>query len=180
VLTSPGPWESKSDKRENKNTVCANLGVVLARAGKKTLIVDCDLHNPVLHTTFGLREPRGIADALMGEQSLEEAWQEPLPGLKVIADDGPSPLDSTELLGSEHFAKFLGQVRRDFDHVLVDAPPIEPTSDAAILAAQSDGVLLVLDYENTRKRNVQAAMRSLEAVGANVLGTVLTNVKAKA
>ena len=169
ALTSPG-------LREHKSTVCANLGIVLAQADKRTLIVDCDLRDPVLHKTFGLRNSRGIADALTGEWSLEEVWQEPLSGLKVIAG-GPSPLEPTELLGSERFAKFLGRVRQDFDHVLIDAPPLEPISDAAILAAQSDGVLLVFDYKNTPKRNVQQAMRSLEAVRANVLGTVLTNVK---
>ena len=81
------------------------------------------------------------------------------------------------MLESEPFANFLDQVHRDFDHVLVEAPPVDGVSDAVILAAQSDGVLLVLDYGKTRKKNVQRAMRSLEAVRANVLGTVLTNVK---
>ncbi len=169
VLTSPG-------LREDKSTVCANLGVVLVQANKRTLIVDCDLRDPVLHRTFGLRNSWGIADALTKEQSLGEDWHEPLPGLKVIIG-GSSTLDPTKLLGSERFARFLGQVRRDFDHVLIDAPPIEPVSDTAILAAQSDGVLLVLDYKRTLKKDVQQAMRSLETVRANVLGTVLTNVK---
>ena len=170
VLTSPGP-------REDKSIVCANLGVVLAQVGKRVLIADCNLRNPALHETFGLRNSPGIADALMGEQSLEEVWQEPLPGLKVIPG-GPSSLDPTKLLGSERFAEFLGQVRRDFDHVLIDVPPTEPVSDAAILAAQSDGVLLVLDRKNTRKQSVEQSMRILDAVGANVLGTIITTSKA--
>jgi capsular exopolysaccharide synthesis family protein len=172
VLTSPGV-------REDTGTVCANLGVVLAQAGRSTLVVDCDLRNPVLHEIFGLREPqsRGIVDVVTGERSLEDAWQEPLPDLKVITGI-PSPLDPMEILGSERFTRFLGQMRRDFDLVLIDAPPTGLVSDAAILAAQSDGVLIVSDYENTRKRDVRQAMRSLEAVRANVLGTVLTGVKA--
>ena len=169
ALMSPGPHKGRS-------AVCANLGVVLAQAGKKTLIVDCDLRDPVLHEAFGLDNPSGTADIVAEGQGLEEVWQEPLPGLKVITG-GPSPPDPTELLESERFANFLDQARRDFDHVLVEAPPVDGVSDAVILAAQSDGVLLVLDYGKTRKKNVQRAMRSLEAVRANVLGTVLTNVK---
>lgn len=169
VLTSPNATKDTS-------TVCANLGVVLAQAGKKTLIVDCDLRDPTLHETLGSHGPTGIAGILLGEQGPEEVWQEPLPGLKAITG-GPSTLGPTELLESERFASFLDRVRRDFDHVLVEAPPVNKVSDAVILAARSDGVLLVLDYEKTRKTEVQRVMRSLDAVRANVLGTVLTNVR---
>lgn len=178
LLNSPGSVVAlmSSGPHKDRSAVCANLGVALAQAGKKTLIVDCDLRHPVLHEAFGLDNPSGVADIVAEEQGLEETWQEPLPGLKVITG-GPSPLDPTELLESERFANFLDQVRRDFDHVLIEAPPLDGVSDAAILAAQSDGVLLVLDYRKTRKKNVQLVMRSLHAVRANVLGTVLTNVR---
>ena len=169
ALVSAGPRKGRGD-------VGANLGVVLAQAGKKTLIVDCDLRDPVLHDAFGLGNPSGTADIVAEGRASEEVWQEPLPGLTVITG-GPSPLDPTELLESERFASFLDQARRDFDHVLVEAPPVDGVSDAVILAAQSDGVLLVLDYGRARKKDVRRAMRSLEAVRANVFGTVLTDVK---
>ena len=169
TVTSPNP-------REGKSTLCANLGVVLAQADKNTLIVDCDLRRPLLHKTFGVRNIHGIVNVLVGEHSLEEVSQEPMQGLKVVTV-GPLPLNPAELLSSKRFADFLEQVRQDFDYVLLDAPPTELVADPAIIAAQGDGVLLVFDAQNTRKSAVRRSVRSLEAVGANVLGTVMNNVK---
>ena len=172
VLTSPG-------QEEGKSATCANLGVMLAQAGKSTLILDCDLRKPTIHRFFGLPNVRGVVDSLVGEFSLQEVWQEALLGLKVITV-GPLPPNPAELLDSRRFAEFLAQLRTKFDHVLVDTPPIELVSDPAIVAAQGDGVLLVFDAQNTRKGGVQRAVRRLDAVGATVLGTVMNNAKASA
>src|SRR5215217_2944900 len=169
VLTSPGPGEGKS-------TTCANLGVVLAQAGKNTLILDCDFRKPVLHRLFGVRNVRGVVDALAGERKLQENWKEPMEGLKVVTV-GPVPPNPTELLGTRRFSELLASLREEFDYVLIDAPPVGMVSDPAILATQGDGVLLVSDAQNTRKGSVRQAMRSLEAVGAPVLGTVMNNVE---
>lgn len=169
VLTSPGPQQGKS-------TTCANLGVSLIQADKRVLIVDCDFRRPVMHKIFGLRNLRGMVNFLAGERNLQDVWQEPLAGLKVLTV-GPIPPNPAELLGSRRFAEFLGQMRREFDHVLIDAPPIELVSDPAILATLSDGVLLILDSRNIRKSSLRRSVRSLEAVGANILGTTINNVK---
>jgi receptor protein-tyrosine kinase len=169
VMTSPGPQEGKS-------TTCANLGVVLAQADKGTLIVDCDLRKPVVHRVFGLRNVHGLMNVLTGERDLESVWQEPIKDLKVLTV-GPMPLNPAEVLSSQRFAEFLENVRERFDYVLVDAPPVQLVSDPTIIATQGDAVLLVLDAQNTRKGAVRQAVRSMEAVGANVLGTVMNNVK---
>jgi Mrp family chromosome partitioning ATPase len=89
---------------------------------------------------------------------------------------GPVPANPAEVLASEHFARFLEQIRPKFDYVLLDAPPTQLVSDPTILAPQVDGVLLLFDAQSTRKDSVRQAIRGLEAVGANVLGTVMTNV----
>ncbi len=169
VLTSPNP-------REGKSTTCANLAVVLAQADKRTLILDCDLRKPVMHRVFDLRNIRGIVNVLSGQRGLKEVWQEPLSGLKVVTV-GPVPPNPAELLSSGRFAEFLANVREDFDYVLIDAPPVGLVSDPLVLATQGDSVLLVMDAQNTRKGALRESMRSLEAVGANVLGTVMNNVK---
>lgn len=169
VVTSHGP-------REGKSTTCANLGVVLAQASKNTLLLDCDFRNPVIHKIFNLRNLRGIVDILIGERSLQEVAHEPLAGLKVVTV-GLLPPNPSEIASSRRFAEFLGQVRRDFDYVIIDAPPVGLVADPLVLASQGDGVLLVLDAQNTRKGSVRQAMRSLESVGARVLGTVMNNVK---
>lgn len=163
---------------QDKSTVCANLGVVLAQAGKNTLIADCDFRRPVMHEIFGLRSTQGMVGILGGEYSLQEAYQEPLPELCLkVVTAGILPSNPAELLGSERLSEFLASVREEFDYVLIDSPPTGPVSDSAVLATQGDGVLLTLDAKKTRKGDVQRAVRSLTTVGANVLGTVMTNTK---
>jgi capsular exopolysaccharide synthesis family protein len=169
VVTSPGPMVGKS-------TTCANLGVVLAQAEKKTLVLGCDFRNPTLHKIFGLPNAFGMVNVLAEERGLQEVWREPLSGLKVVAG-GPVSPSPTELLGSTGFAGLLNQVRQEFDYILIDAPPVQLASDAMILSAQGDGVLLVIDYESTSKESVRQSVRELEIAGANVLGTVMNNVE---
>jgi capsular exopolysaccharide synthesis family protein len=169
VLTSAGP-------REGKSSTCANLGVVLAQAGKTVLVIDCDFRRPNLHKIFGTRNLWGVTDLLCRDRLLEDTCQEILPGLKLLSV-GPMPSDPSELLGSNRFAEFLQQMREDFDYVLLDTPPLGLVTDPAILATVSDGVLLVLDAQRTRKWALYQSVRSLEVVGANVLGTVVTNVE---
>ena len=169
VLTSHAP-------REGKSTVCANLGVVLAQANKKTLIVDCDLRKPTLHRIFGLRNIHGLTNVLTEEHDLQEVWQEPLENLKILSV-GPTPPDPAEVLSSRRFAQFLDYVRQEFDYVLIDAPPTSQVSDPVILASQGDGVLLVLDVQSSKKGSILKSLHDVRSVGANVLGTVMNNDK---
>jgi capsular exopolysaccharide synthesis family protein len=169
LITGPG-----SD--EGKTTACANLGVVLAQADKKTLIIDGDLREPTLHSMFGMRNRTGVVNVLAGERDLSEVWEEPLPGLKV-ATSGPIPHNPTELLSSSRFAALLDQARELFDYVLIDSPPTASVSDAIIIATQADAVLLVLDFRRTRKNVLRDAVRGLEAVGAKTLGVVVNNTR---
>jgi capsular exopolysaccharide synthesis family protein len=171
VVTSPG-------SEEGKTTVCANLGVVLAQAGKNVLVVDCDFRRPRMRKIFGLGDAKGISGILAGEHNPQEAYQEPLPdlSLKVLSGDALPP-NPTELLGSRRLWEFLAGAREEFDYVLIDSPPTGMASDPMILATQGDGVLLVIDAQKTRKGDVRRAVRSLATVGANVLGTVMNNAK---
>lgn len=170
VITSPGPQEGKS-------TTCANLAITLTQAGKKILLLDCDLRKPVIHETFGIKNLRGVVNVLVGENSLEQVWQEPLQGLKVVTV-GPVPPNPAELLGSQGFNELIERGRQNFDYVLVDASPVEAVADPIVLATHSDGVLLVLDAQKTRKAAARRSVHSIEAVGANLLGSVLNNFKA--
>lgn len=170
VLTSANSGEGKS-------TTVANLGVALAQADKKVLVLDCDLRSPRQHSIFGTTNSRGLVDVLAGD-STEEVWSEPIPGLKLLCA-GPPPPNPAELLGSRRTADFLTEMRQRFDYVLIDAPPVGK-SESAVLAVHGDGVLLVLDARTTRRGPLRQAMRVLRGVGANVLGTVLNNFDASA
>jgi capsular exopolysaccharide synthesis family protein len=165
LITSPG-------LRDGKSTTCANLAVVLAQAGKETLVIDGDLHEPSLHKIFGVPNVNGMVNVLSGEYDLSEMCTELFPGLKVLST-GPIPPNPAELLISGRLAPLIGQARQLFDYVLIDSPPTELVSDPMIIATQADAVILVLNSEETGKGSLHKAMRNLEAVGANVLGTVI-------
>jgi capsular exopolysaccharide synthesis family protein len=165
VLTSAG-------RDEGKSTTVANLGVTLAQAGKNTLILDCDLRKPTQHSVFRTRNIKGLVDVLVGEQGRQDVWVEPIPNLKLIPAGAPPP-NPAEILTSRRLTEFLGRLRQDFDYVLIDTPPIGFVSETAALAANGDGVLLILDSQRTRKGALRQALRRLRSVGANVLGTVM-------
>ena len=165
LITSPG-------LRDGKSTTCANLAVVLAQAGKETLVIDGDLHEPSLHKIFGVPNVNGMVNVLSGEYDLSEMCTEPFPGLKVLST-GPKPPNPAELLISGRLASLVSQARQLFDYVLIDSPPTELVSDPMIIATQADAVMLVLNSEETSKVSMHRAVHDLEAVGANVVGTVI-------
>lgn len=165
VLTSPGP-------RKINSIVCANLALALSRIDKRTLIMDCDLHRPVMHKLFGLGNAYGLTDVLAEKYRLHEAWQEPVPGLRVLTTGTVAP-GAADLLESGGFEDLLTRMRQEFDYVLVDTPPLRVTPDATILSTKSDGVLLLLDARATGMEPVRRAVQELRAVEANILGTVV-------
>ena len=169
LLTSPGP-------REGKSTSCANLGVSLARAEQKTLIIDCNQRAPVMHKIFGADSFTGLANALVKKRDLHDVTQSMLPYLDLVAA-GPTTPDPAELLASRPFSELIARARQDYDYVLLDAPPVNSYSDPAILAPQVDGVLLVFDARKTRRKTLLYSVRTLEAVGANILGSITNNTK---
>lgn len=169
TITSPGP-------REGKSTICANLGVVLAQANKRTLLMDCDFRKPMLHRIFGIPNVRGVVDVVDEQSDMRDVWQEPLANLKVITAGAPPP-NPAELAQSERFAELLSYTRQYFDYVLIDVSPVQSVSDPAIIGTQGDGVVLVFDAQHTPKLAVRQSMKSLEIVGATVLGTIMNNVR---
>jgi capsular exopolysaccharide synthesis family protein len=169
LITSPGSLDGKS-------TTCANLAVVLAQANKSTLLIDGDLREPSLHRYFDVPNVSGVVDVLAGEHELLDVCKERIPGLHILSV-GPIPPNPAELLSSARFSELVGQARRLFDYVLIDSPPTGLVSDPMIIATRTDGVLLVIDSEGTSKGSLRKAVRNLEAVGANVLGTVMNKVR---
>jgi capsular exopolysaccharide synthesis family protein len=169
LVASPGSAEGKS-------ITAANLAVVLAQADKETLVVDGDLREPNMHTIFETSNLNGVVNVLAGEHNLSEVWQELLPELKLVSA-GPIPPNPAELLSSDRFAELVAQARRLFDYVIIDSSSMEFVSDPMIIATRADAVLLVLDPQRTGRGSLRKAVRSLRAVGAEVLGTVMNKVE---
>lgn len=172
VITVTSP-----DSTEGKSITCANLAVALSQADKSTLAIDCHLREPAMHRIFDLDNSVGVVEALVGECDLSEAWQEPLPGLKVVTA-GSVPPNPADLLGSRRFAQLVERAGEEFDYVLIDAPPVRSETDPTmLLTTRGDGVLLVFDSQNTRRATLRRAVRKVGALGARILGIVIDNAE---
>jgi capsular exopolysaccharide synthesis family protein len=162
---------------EGKTTTLANLGVALARAGQRVVIVCCDLRRPRIHDFFGLSNSIGFTTVLLGDASLMRAVQ-PVDGTDrlSILSSGPLPPNPSELLSSTRAIEVLTALQGEFDMVLVDCPPVLPVTDAAVLSARVDATLLVATADVTTRREVSRAIELLHQVDAPLVGTVLNGV----
>ncbi len=165
---------------EGKTTTAANLAVVLAQAGKRVVLVDADLRRPSAHKLFGLSNRDGLTTALVQDPGQLDGYLQdtPVENLRVLTS-GPVPPNPQELLGSQRMEELLRQLEQASDIVLVDTPPSLVVADANVLAARTDGVLLVVNAGTTRRAAIQQAVASLRQIGAHVVGAVLNRVNVR-
>ncbi|MBM2826779.1 MAG: Non-specific protein-tyrosine kinase [Dehalococcoidia bacterium] len=162
---------------EGKSTTLANLAITFAQTGNSVILVDCDLRRPGLHELFGVSNERGLTSFFINGSSMEIPLVESgIENLRLITS-GPLPPNPSELLGSKRMQDLLDELKSKAGYVLLDSPPIIAVTDAAVLAAQVDGVLLVLRAGKTKRETALKAKAVLERVNANLLGVVLNNVK---
>jgi len=171
VVTSPNPVEGKS-------TTVANLGVVMAQAGKSVIVVDADLRRPVQHRIFGVDNSRGLTDALLSAEPALDGHLQPtgVENLRLMST-GPLPPNPSELLGSQRMAALIERLKEEADVILFDSPPALAVADASVLATQADGVVMVTDAGRTRRNLAKESVERFQKVGANVLGVVLNRLK---
>ena len=169
VVTSSIPSEGKS-------TTTVNLAIALADAGKRVALIDTDLRKPRVAQYLGIEGGVGLTDVLIGRAKIGDVmlpWgKRPLFALPA----GKVPPNPSELLGSRQMAQLLQAIAADFDVVLLDAPPLLPVTDAAILARQTTGALVVASAGRVSTGQLSTALTALETVEANVAGLVLTMV----
>jgi protein-tyrosine kinase len=169
VITSATPSEGKT-------TTAANFGVVCAQAGSRVCLVDADLRKPSLHRVFGMDNQRGLATALLEGKTLGDvAAPTRVPGLFVVVS-GPLPPNHAELAASRRMRDLLDSATHDFDLVICDSPPILSVSDAVALAAQCDGVILVVRVGAVSTAAVRRAAEQIDAVKGRILGVLLNRV----
>lgn len=159
---------------EGKSSVVANLAVTLAQAGRKVVLVDCDLRRPTLHTLFEVDNAAGLTTTLLDPAGTPALVATGVENLQLLPS-GPVPPNPSELLASPKMTALLERLRADAEYVLFDAPPVVAVTDAAVLAPAVDGVLLVLKSGKSKRDMAQRAKEQLEKVNAHILGVVLTN-----
>lgn len=167
---------TSSMKGEGKTTTASNLAVAFAQLGRRVLLVDTDFRRPMLHKVFGLDNRTGITTTLLKHGNpLEFVRATAVPGLSVLPS-GPIPPNPAELLMTAAMARFLETVRPEFDHILFDTPPVTIVTDAAVLATQVDGVVLVVRSGAVDRRLLKRGRELLEQVKANILGVVVNGI----
>lgn len=161
---------------EGKSTTTVQVGVTMAQAGNRVLVIDTDLRKPRLHRAFRVSGEVGLTSLLVDAATPEQAIKSTeVVGLDILPC-GPIPPNPSELLHSEKFLQVLNALSDRYDRVLLDSPPIGVVTDAAILSKQVDGTLLVVHASGTPKELVRRAARLLQDVDANILGVVLNNL----
>ena len=170
---------SSSLPGEGKSTTATNLAITLAQAGQRVLLIDGDLRRPQVSAMLGLDGSVGLTTVLVGKIALEDAVQEhPGTGLEVLPS-GAVPPNPAELLQSQAMRDLLEHTRKRFDITIIDAPPLLPVTDAALLSSQADGALMVVRHGRTSREQVRASRERLDAVDARALGVVLNMVPNK-
>jgi succinoglycan biosynthesis transport protein ExoP len=170
LITSPTP-------RGGKSTLASNLGIALARAGQRTLIVDADFRRPAQKSIFGVdHEEKCLSSVFAGRITLADAVQPAeVKGLSLLTC-GPGFPDPTEVIHSQRFVRLLQRLAQVYDRILIDAPPVTAVTDTQILGAMCDFTILVLKADRSTHQVAQDAIDALQSVGARLLGVVVNEV----
>ncbi len=162
--------------KEGKTVVSTNLALSFAQTGGKTLLMDTDLRRGRLHRFFGYRKQPGLSGVLLNQCTLDEAIR-PTPHENLFIVSAGQHLETgTELLGSPKFHELMQELRKRFDRIILDTPPVLGLSETSVLQNQVDGVLFVIWSGYTPIKGVKAAIEMLQANGANFYGFVLNRL----
>lgn len=169
LITSSLPGEGKS-------TTATNLAIALAQAGQSVCLVDADLRRPMIHEYLGLDRTLGLTTALVGSADINDLLQQWGEDNLFILAAGQIPPNPSELLGSVEMKLLLQRLEQAFDIVIVDAPPLLPVTDAAVLSQHVGGVVLVIGSQKIKHQDLEKSLNALSMVGARLLGVVLNRL----
>lgn len=169
VVTSPTPSDGKTH-------VVANLAIVLAESGAKVALVEADLRKPRLAQVMGIEGAAGLSDVLIDRTCLQDVLQPWGTENLTVLPAGQIPPNPSELLGSPRMQEVLDELHEQVDYVLVDAPPVLPVTDAAVLSGFTSGSILIAAVGKTKRQDLETAIEALETVEGNVLGIVLNRI----
>ena len=169
IVTSTGPSEGKT-------VIASNLAIALARAGQRTIVVDADMRRPRMHAAVNRGQEPGLSNVLVGDTSLADATTQTAVANLWILPAGHIPPNPAELLGSNRFNDLLTDLKSKYDWIIIDAPPVMPVTDSAVLAHSAGPVLFVIGSEMTPRQTALTAVEQLRSVNAKFVGAVLNRV----
>jgi capsular exopolysaccharide synthesis family protein len=166
VVTSPLAGDGKS-------TTACNIAITLGVSGARVILIEADLRRPKASAYLGLDGAAGLTNLLAGQFSLAELVTDWGRHTIDVLPSGPVPPNPSELLGSRHMAELLTTLRASYDYVIIDAPPLLPVTDAAVVTTFADGALIVVRYGKTTRDQAARAVHALQAVNGRLVGTLL-------
>lgn len=182
LLTAERPPQvvliTSSQPGEGKTCTSLNLAATLAQKGSRVLLMDADLRRPGLAKALEMPNARGLSGILTGAYEYDDSLLQRVVGLESLCllSTGPRAPNPAELLCSMKMETLLSRVRQDFNHVVIDSPPILPITDATILSSLVDGVIMVVECDMTSRAALSRACRVMEHSGGKILGTVFNKV----
>jgi capsular exopolysaccharide synthesis family protein len=169
LITSTTPSEGKS-------FVASNLALTFAAHGERTIIVDCDLRKPNVHRSFGVSNNKGVIDYCSGGAALENIVIKNHRANLDILTTGGRASTPTHVLNHEKFGALIVELRKRYDRIIVDTPPLAPVSDAMIVLPHVDGVLYTLLFNHVRKKGATFCVNRLLDSKVHCYGAVLNGL----
>lgn len=168
---------TSSKKSEGKSLLVSNLAICLAELSGRTLVVDCDLRRPRVHKCFGESvKGDGLVEYLTGQTSLKHCIRPTRVKNIDIITSGAKPPNPVELLRSQKMEELMTKLRAEYEHILIDSPPVLPVTDPLLMSRFADGVLMVIRAASTSRAICKEGVNSLRNVNAKILGAILNEV----
>jgi capsular exopolysaccharide synthesis family protein len=164
---------------EGKSTTATNLAIAMAQAGQSVCLIDADLRRPMVSEYLGLERNAGLTTALVGAADVGELLQQWGEDSLYVLASGQIPPNPSELLGSAEMKQLLDRLESNFDAIIIDAPPLLPVTDAAVLSQHVGGVVVVVGSQKLRIHELERSLGALNMVGSNILGLVLNRLPGK-
>jgi capsular exopolysaccharide synthesis family protein len=164
---------------EGKSTTAQAIAYVVARQGSRTLLVDGDMRSPSLHHNLAISNRKGLSTFLSGSDDLNDLVQQSPQDPFFVMTAGPQPPNAAELLRTERLQLLMQELRKRFDHIVIDCPPVLGLADAPVIAAQAEGTVFVVEAHRVKARVVRQSIGRLLQGRAKVVGAVLTKFEPK-
>lgn len=168
---------TSSSPAEGKSTTCINMAITLATTGSKVLLIDSDMRKPTMHSLLRLDKSRGLSSILSGMCTVAEAIHSNVRENLDVIVAGPLPPNPAELIGSANMAELLDVLKKHYDYILIDTPPVNVVSDSQLYNELVAGIVFVIRDEVTTHNDLQRAMKSIELANGKVLGFIKTACK---
>ncbi len=177
---SGAPWAivvTSSKRGEGKSITAANLAACMAEVpGTRVCLLDLDSRAPGIGNAFGIEMERGVTELIKGEVSLNHVRiPSVVPNLDLVCA-GAEPDSPAELLGSDSFVHLMDELKRRYTWIILDAPPVNPWTDACVVSALVNGALLVVRLQDTARNTVNRSIENIRAAGGRVIGSFLTGL----